>query len=50
MHQGAAEFFEEHDEPGKAGRERDLADKEAQAAEADRREAAADIEELPSDP
>lgn len=50
MHQGAAEFFEEHGEPGKADRERDLADRNAQAAEADRREAATDIEDLPSDP
>lgn len=50
MHRGAAEFFEEHDEPGKAGRERELAEREAQAAEADRREAATDMEDLPSDP
>lgn len=49
MHQRAAEFFAERDEPGKADRERDLADRNAQAAESDRREAAADIEELPSD-
>lgn len=40
MHQNAAKFFDEHDESGKADRERDLADREAQAAEADRDEAA----------
>jgi hypothetical protein len=50
MHQAAAEFFAEHDQPGKAARERDLADRNAQAAEADRRAAATDIGELPPDP
>ena len=38
MHQDAAKFFDEHDESAKADRERDLADREAQAAEADRDE------------
>jgi hypothetical protein len=47
MHQDAAEFFDEHDEPGKADRERDLADREARAAEADRGEAVADPEDRP---
>jgi hypothetical protein len=40
MHQDAAKFFDEHDESDKADRERDLADRETQAAEADRDEAA----------
>ena len=51
MHQDAEKFFDEHDESGKADRERDLADREAQAAEADRGEAAAGLEDRPpSDP
>jgi len=47
MHQAAAEFFDEHDQSGKADRERDLADQEARAAEADRSEAAARLEDCP---
>ena len=43
MHRDAAKFFDEHDESGKADRERDLADREAQAAEADRGKAAAEV-------
>ncbi len=45
MHQYAAELFDEYDEPGKADRERGLADREAQKAEADRYEAAAELED-----
>jgi len=37
MHRAAAEFFAEHGEPGKADRERSLADRETWSAEADRR-------------
>lgn len=48
-HRQAAEFFDEHGEPGKADRERQLADREAQKAEAARREASAGLEELPPD-
>ena len=47
MHRNAAEFFAEHDEPGKADRERDRADREAQAAEADRGAAADGVEDRP---
>jgi hypothetical protein len=47
MHQQAAEFFDDHDEPGKADRERGLADREAQEAEADRREATAGLKDPP---
>jgi len=49
MHQYAAEFFDEHDESGKADRERDLSDREAQHAEADRG-IAAELADPPSDP
>jgi len=37
MHRAAADFFAEHGEPGKADRERSLADREIRSAEADRR-------------
>jgi hypothetical protein len=37
MHQHAAEFFDEHGEHGKADREREVADREARAAETDPR-------------
>jgi len=49
-HQPAAEFFEEHDEPGKAEREHHLANFEAQEAETERREAAVRQEDLAPDP
>jgi hypothetical protein len=38
MYQHAAEFFDEHGERGTAGRERELADREARDAETDPRE------------
>jgi hypothetical protein len=49
MHQHAAQFFDERGEPGKADHERGLADREAQGAEDDRREAAAELEDLSPD-
>jgi hypothetical protein len=35
MHQHAAEFFDEHGEHGQAGRERELADREARDGKPD---------------
>lgn len=49
MHRDAADFFSEHGELGKAARERSLGDREARGAEADRREAADALDDLPPD-
>jgi hypothetical protein len=48
-HQHAAEFSDERGEPGKADREPDLADREARGTEDDRREPAAELEDLSLD-
>jgi len=50
MHQDTAKFLDEHGESAKVDRERDLADREAKAADADRSEAAAELEGHLADP